>query len=587
MRQPLRGQTAKYRHDHGRGGAGALLIAGRYRERLPRREGVGQSPTLTTPPPTDNHGIGSSSSAGRTRRALAKAKMLNRLATAADQSSFNPSWGQSFTYDGFGNLTNVNVTQGSAPTLTAGYDANNHGGGEDANGNPGTIELPAIGYPASAGYDVENRSVSLNTGFSGGPLYYYSYAPGNKRVWRGSWTYTYSMGAYTYTRGTDVITFWSVNGQKLADYQITAGAGPVQTGINYYFGAKLIKNNNGWVSSDRLGSNGKFYPYGHERPSATTNGTEKFTGYFRDAETGNDYADQRYMSPGMGRFMTPDRMTGSPADPGGWNKYAYTRGDPINRKDPVGNYDCTVGVGDYQETVDCEDYTVYEGPASPQCMLFAQAGRGGNPEAAVYYETYCAGGGTIQRQGAANGDITVPNFSNSGPMQGVITLDLQKLEGWLSQDSTCESWLTANLAGNGDSIYGLINSYISSNSYGYGNFYVNGSQNYTTAAFEGNLNADYTATGVPGSAAFTINPSGAFFTANAPGGGTLTVGAGNWMGGTLQAQAAILIHELAHLVQAAGFVPDTGGTPAQNAANVKANDAAVNKNCGNLINEFH
>ena len=322
------------------------MIAGRYRERLPRREGVGQSPTLTTPPPTDNHGIGSSSSAGRTRRALAKAKMLNRLATAADQSSFNPSWGQSFTYDGFGNLTNVNVTQGSAPTLTAGYDANNHGGGEDANGNPGTIELPAIGYPASAGYDVENRSVSLNTGFSGGPLYYYSYAPGNKRVWRGSWTYTYSMGAYTYTRGTDVITFWSVNGQKLGDYQITAGVGPVQTGINYYFGAKLIKNNNGWVSSDRLGSVGKFYPYGQERPSATTNGTEKFTGYFRDSETGNDYADQRYMSPGNGRFMTPDRKirTSRPGEPGTWNRYAYTGGDPINRVDRHGT--------DYEE---CDD----------------------------------------------------------------------------------------------------------------------------------------------------------------------------------------------------------------------------------------
>jgi hypothetical protein len=79
-------------------------------------------------------------------------------------------------------------------------------------------------------------------------------------------------------------TFWSVNGQKLTDYQITAGVGPVQTGINYYFGGQLIKNNNGRVSSDRLGSNGKFYPYGQERPSATTNGTEKFTGYFRDAE---------------------------------------------------------------------------------------------------------------------------------------------------------------------------------------------------------------------------------------------------------------------------------------------------------------
>jgi RHS repeat-associated protein len=146
------------------------------------------------------------------------------------------------------------------------------------------------------------------------------------------------MGTYTYTRATDVITFWSVSGQKLGDYQMTAGVGLVQTGINYYFGGKLIKNNYGWVSSDRLGSNGTFYPYGIERPSATTNGTEKFTGYVRDAETGNDYADQRYMSPGNGRFMTPDRKirTSRPGDPGTWNKYAYAGGDPINRVDRHG-----------------------------------------------------------------------------------------------------------------------------------------------------------------------------------------------------------------------------------------------------------
>ena len=43
-----------------------------------------------------------------------------------------------------------------------------------------------------------------------------------------------------------------------------------------------------------------------ERSSATSNGKEKFTGYFRDSETGNDYAVNRYMTPGNGRFITPD-----------------------------------------------------------------------------------------------------------------------------------------------------------------------------------------------------------------------------------------------------------------------------------------
>jgi hypothetical protein len=44
------------------------------------------------------------------------------------------------------------------------------------------------------------------------------------------------------------------------------------------------------LTTDRLGSIGKFYPWGQEKPSATQNGTEKFTGYFRDADTGLDYA---------------------------------------------------------------------------------------------------------------------------------------------------------------------------------------------------------------------------------------------------------------------------------------------------------
>jgi hypothetical protein len=42
------------------------------------------------------------------------------------------------------------------------------------------------------------------------------------------------------------------------------------------------------------------------------------------------------MTPGMGRFLTPDRTNGRPSRPGSWNKYSYTRGDPINRIDALG-----------------------------------------------------------------------------------------------------------------------------------------------------------------------------------------------------------------------------------------------------------
>lgn len=39
--------------------------------------------------------------------------------------------------------------------------------------------------------------------------------------------------------------------------------------------------------------------------------------------------------------MTPDSYmaSGGPGDPGSWNRYAYTRGDPVNRTDPAGTCD--------------------------------------------------------------------------------------------------------------------------------------------------------------------------------------------------------------------------------------------------------
>jgi RHS repeat-associated protein len=111
---------------------------------------------------------------------------------------------------------------------------------------------------------------------------------------------------------------------------------------------------------DRLGSNvsnGKrYYPYGIERPSATANELEKFTSYFRDAETGLDSADQRYEEPGYGRFITPDRTGGAAVQsPLSFNAYSYLGGDPVNRVDPTGSDWCEVP-GNY--------YPPYSGPCN-------------------------------------------------------------------------------------------------------------------------------------------------------------------------------------------------------------------------------
>ena len=87
-----------------------------------------------------------------------------------------------------------------------------------------------------------------------------------------------------------------------------------------------------------------YYPYGQEKPSATTNDREKFATYLRDPESGLDYADQRYHNPGWGRFLTVDVGPTSASNPTTWNRYAYTLGDPVNLTDqrglaPVGVFD--------------------------------------------------------------------------------------------------------------------------------------------------------------------------------------------------------------------------------------------------------
>jgi RHS repeat-associated protein len=60
----------------------------------------------------------------------------------------------------------------------------------------------------------------------------------------------------------------------------------------------------------------------------------KFATYTRDSATGLDYADQRYYGSTYGRFASQDQYvaSGGPASPQSWNRYAYTRGDHINRK---------------------------------------------------------------------------------------------------------------------------------------------------------------------------------------------------------------------------------------------------------------
>ena len=72
-----------------------------------------------------------------------------------------------------------------------------------------------------------------------------------------------------------------------------------------------------------------------------------FTGKERDSESGLDYFGARYFSGAQGRFTSPDpkMFPHDITDPQSWNKYGYTRNNPLRFTDPNGEdfWDYLVG----------------------------------------------------------------------------------------------------------------------------------------------------------------------------------------------------------------------------------------------------
>ena len=273
---------------------------------------------------------------------------LNRLVGAA---TTGPEWGAQYVYDGFGNLTQKVVTKGTAPSLSVAVDpATNRVVGQvyDAAGN-----LKGSTYNGRQ-YDALGRmTVGLNNAEE------YAYDHEDRRVWK------------RYPNGSGEVYFYGADGRRLGtygmgqneEYPYEWGLGPPR--LSVYFGGRLIRDGGVWVATDRLGSvrwelntttRMNYHPYGEQYgtdvAAAQAQNREKFGTYYRDG-TGIDYADQRYYSSALGRFLTPDpyRASGGPADPQSWNRYTYTRGDPINRSDVTGLEDETPG-----DIVDCGPY---------------------------------------------------------------------------------------------------------------------------------------------------------------------------------------------------------------------------------------
>jgi RHS repeat-associated protein len=187
----------------------------------------------------------------------------------------------------------------------------------------------------------------------------YGYDSKNKRVWRG----TLSGGVLTQT-----VYVYGTDGQLLGTYSFVqngyqyADNGPT---LSVFFAGKRIgisapnQGTAGFVQ-DRLGSSGKYYPFGEARGTVPQDAIG-FATYTNDSATGLEYADQRYYASNFGRFMSPDpyqakaRGTSDPTTPSTWNRYAYVINDPINFKDASGRFSCSPEDASCDPGDDCVD----------------------------------------------------------------------------------------------------------------------------------------------------------------------------------------------------------------------------------------
>jgi RHS repeat-associated protein len=463
---------------------------------------------------------------------------LNRLTAATSGgSTIGGPWGETYTYDGFGNLTDKTPTAGSPPALHITVNAATNqinGDTYDANGN--LISAPQFG----GSYDVENRVVRSGD--------IYSYSPDNLRVWK------------LRSNSTEEIYYYDPAGRRLGVYRIsTSGYGPYLDVVstNVYFGGYLLTSS-GTVVMDRLGSNvlgTRYYPYGEEYKT-TTQDRDKFATYYRDGTTGLDYAKNRSYSPVLGRFMSADpyQATASegnnPANPQSWNRYAYVLNDPVNFNDPAG--------------LDASCVTCFIWNLGDVATAMWFAGLGGGQPAVKRPEQH-------------------PKESDVDTANNRVLSDLIDLRRLIDPD--CLSFLENGSLAGGD--LSTFNQYFN----GLIGIGANGAQRPPLAGVadlgRGGPNAE-TATG---STTFgtgyviTINTAGAFFQAS--------VGVGladrsaaqmnSLVGGTVAAQNFILLHELAHFFGASGFVLDANANGQPIVAAQKKNNDLLWKHCKTTI----
>jgi RHS repeat-associated protein len=348
--------------------------------------------------------------------------VLNRIASA--QSS-GTQWGETFTIDPWGNLTNEAGISGKT----------NH---EGLNTGPATNQNQLSGF----GYDDIGNMIS-----NGGTTYIYDAE--NRLVWTtGGYRYLYDgdgnrvekcvAGSATTpcpTSGTNGTLYWmgadtaalnesDLSGNILEQYVFFGGQRVARRDVStntvhYYFSDHLgthtvVENAAGTACEQDI----DYYPYGGQQNDYCPNVAQhyKFNGKERDTETGLDNFGARFDASSLGRFMTPDSKLMSTRhiiDPQKWNRYADVHNNPLAFVDPDGFDDFYVFLPEAQQVSTAWRAIQNEAPQYGNTVTIYP----GKSASAEKFET------ALHTDGAHVIDAGHTVLNNSGEAKGVLLGD--------------------------------------------------------------------------------------------------------------------------------------------------------------------
>ena len=240
------------------------------------------------------------------------------------------NWGQTYTYDSFGNISWAPLSGHTGSQFLPVYDTSKNRfssfGSYDANGNLTSDGLHTYAWDADGNLSQLDGATAM------------VYDAFGRRV------------EQTNSSGTAEILY-GPNGSKLAlmsGQTVTKAFVPLPGGMTaVYTGSTLAwYRHPDWLGSSRLAStpgggvsyDGAYAPFGETEAESGTS-DRSFTGQNQDL-TANLYDfPYREYNPLHGRWISPDpagAAAADPASPQSWNRYAYVNGSPLDSVDPSG-----------------------------------------------------------------------------------------------------------------------------------------------------------------------------------------------------------------------------------------------------------